>query len=614
MRGFKSRRNNQMPTFKKLPPELSGGDNEPTSGLMGSLRARTNSKSFSRGQEYQRSGMVLEISRDGEMIYGECQGSEDMDYDVEVRIRGNDIIEADCSCPYEGDGDCKHIVALVLTYMVEYATVVDVSTTSAQVRPLAERSKEELIGLVEEMVSLHRDLKSLLNCPSPGNVKNHDVDLRFVRDNLKLAIKQFEPYRNNHVALNYIRTIIKTARTFADEGDWHNTARICRALWDTLNSDNEYPVYDQNGDFVVTLVESIPLLEECLNQPDFHSDAGERYAILDCLLRTILWNTHHEQMGDSIYELQDLLTAFTTPDDLPTLKGAIETKLRSLPSKNYLREPLIELLNDLDYAIHPDPQVLIDRFTAEQDFGRLAMKYIEWERYDEAISTLKKPTLSLWELTTALNALIHHHQAKEAIALAVERMEQTFEPSLADWLISTYTQRGNHAAALEWAQRRMIHQPTINTYKTLKEIAIRLSQWKAVRAKFYEEFAWEDKHPMLFDMYMEDQEWDRAWNLLPRLTPRLNSYYMPGNDIRLAMASYRTHPSQALPILQKLAESQISRRERSAYAEAATTLGMVRTAFEALSQKPHWQRYIAELRETYKKLPAFQDELRKAGL
>lgn len=607
-----------MPTFKKIPPEkLDAYENEPTPSLIGSLRARTTTKTFNRGQEYHRSGMISGIEKDGETIYGECQGSEDIDYEVEVRIRGNEIIEADCSCPYEMEGDCKHIVALVLTYIEQSTKIVDVGKRNPQVRPLAERSKEELIALIEEMVSLHRDLKAILNRPSPSVVQEHLVDLHFVQDQLRLAIKKYEPYSGNRIALNHIHTIIKTARTFATAGDWRNTARICRALWDNLNSHNEYPVYDEEGEFMAAVAESIPLMEECLSQPDFRANDDERFVMLDCFLRTILWETHYVQIGDISYDLGELLTAFTTIKDLPALKNTLESALQAISPQSYSRKSLVELLNNLEYAINPNPQILIDRLTSEKDFGTLARKYIEWEQYDNAITVLKTRPVMLGDLTSNLDALIQVHHAKEAIPLAVEHIERHFEPQLVEWLIRTYTNRGDHSSAFQWAHRYFLRQPHIRTYRSLKEISQRLSTWKAVRTKLYEEFAWEDKHQMLFEMLLEDQEWERAWELLPRLGKKPEPYYAAysrGNSLRLAMASYRTHPSNALPILKERVEWHISQRTRSAYAEAAEVLGMVRTTQELLNQKEEWKAYIATLRTTYKNLPAFQDELRKAKL
>lgn len=578
--------------------------------LLPSLRARTNSKSFKRGEEYHASGMVVDIQQEGNTIYAECMGSEDEDYEIEIHIEGNEIIDADCSCPYEGDGDCKHIVAVILTYLEHYQPIVEVVNAQAKVRPLEQRSKEELIALINEMVGIHRDLKSLLSRPTPN--QKQPISLQFVHDNLRLAIKNFEPYRNNRVALNHIHTIVKTAQSFADAQDWHNTSVICRALWDRLTNEQEYPVYDQEGEFLSALLTSVPLMQACLDQPAFRNDTEERQTMLNCLLRTILWDNFHGQMGDGTYELQELLTGFTTSDDLPALKAQIENRLKST-SNQYTRQPLIELLNELEYAVLTDPQLIIERLTAEADFGELTLRYIEWERYDDAITTLRAKPIPLWEFLTALNALITNRQSSQAIALATERIEQDFQPQLAEWLMKVYSQQGKHTVALEWAYRLMIYQPRMDYYKTLKELALRLNQWQPLRAKLYQEFAWEDKYSILFEMLMEDQEWDQAWAVLPKTKSNTLGYGY-SNEYRLATTTFRSHPTQALPILKKQVEQFIGQRDRSAYAGAASHLVMVQAAYNALHQKEEGQRYIEGLRTAYKNLPAFQDELRKAKL
>ena len=44
------------------------------------------------------------------------QGSEFNPYKVGVALKGDDFTAA-CSCPYDWEGYCKHIVAALLTYM-----------------------------------------------------------------------------------------------------------------------------------------------------------------------------------------------------------------------------------------------------------------------------------------------------------------------------------------------------------------------------------------------------------------------------------------------------------------------------------------------------------------
>lgn len=72
------------------------------------------SRSLERAYDYvdeHRIGGLEELS-DG-LFHAEVHGSEL--YDVDIRLRGNDIVFASCTCPYDYDGYCKHIGAVLLT-------------------------------------------------------------------------------------------------------------------------------------------------------------------------------------------------------------------------------------------------------------------------------------------------------------------------------------------------------------------------------------------------------------------------------------------------------------------------------------------------------------------
>lgn len=72
------------------------------------------SRSLERAYDYvdeHRIGGLEEVSAG--LFHAEVHGSEL--YDVDIRLRGNNIVFASCTCPYDYDGYCKHIGAVLLT-------------------------------------------------------------------------------------------------------------------------------------------------------------------------------------------------------------------------------------------------------------------------------------------------------------------------------------------------------------------------------------------------------------------------------------------------------------------------------------------------------------------
>jgi len=75
------------------------------------IRDRCTEAVFERGQNYRSDGRIQRLERYGGVVTAAVQGSTV--YDVTVDVESEDI-DSDCTCPYQGPGDCKHVVAVLL--------------------------------------------------------------------------------------------------------------------------------------------------------------------------------------------------------------------------------------------------------------------------------------------------------------------------------------------------------------------------------------------------------------------------------------------------------------------------------------------------------------------
>src|ERR1700749_3698933 len=76
-------------------------------------------KSFERGETYYRDGAVLEPVRQAMELRAQCEGSDYEPYQVRATLAEDGIAEPSGTCPYDYGGICKHVVALLLTYVHE---------------------------------------------------------------------------------------------------------------------------------------------------------------------------------------------------------------------------------------------------------------------------------------------------------------------------------------------------------------------------------------------------------------------------------------------------------------------------------------------------------------
>ena len=81
------------------------------------LKSLSSPESFTRGYALCQSDAVFDTFRQGDSLTGKCEGNSAPFYQLRVQLDEGGIQEASCTCPYDWGGYCKHIVALMLTYI-----------------------------------------------------------------------------------------------------------------------------------------------------------------------------------------------------------------------------------------------------------------------------------------------------------------------------------------------------------------------------------------------------------------------------------------------------------------------------------------------------------------
>lgn len=72
---------------------------------------------YDKGKEYFADGGVKKIWQEGKTYKAVVQGTRP--YRVSLKLNDEDEFEYDCSCPYESDGACKHVVAAILAFAAD---------------------------------------------------------------------------------------------------------------------------------------------------------------------------------------------------------------------------------------------------------------------------------------------------------------------------------------------------------------------------------------------------------------------------------------------------------------------------------------------------------------
>ena len=114
------------------------------------IQQRCTEQSYMRGVDYFHTGAIGNATLHGHTLSGTCEGTDIDPYHVTVELTPTGIAVTDCSCPYDWGGDCKHIVALLLTYAEVPDTIYSLDTLLAA---LEEKPKPNLLQIISELLT-----------------------------------------------------------------------------------------------------------------------------------------------------------------------------------------------------------------------------------------------------------------------------------------------------------------------------------------------------------------------------------------------------------------------------------------------------------------------------
>ena len=129
------------------------------------IQERCTKQVFSRGEGYFYNEAIENAIFHDWTLSANCYGSEDTPYRVSVELTSTGIADAECSCPYDWGGDCKHIVALLLTYVHE---IDEIHSIEPVLTAIAEKPKATLLRIISELLKREPALVPIVETYTDG--------------------------------------------------------------------------------------------------------------------------------------------------------------------------------------------------------------------------------------------------------------------------------------------------------------------------------------------------------------------------------------------------------------------------------------------------------------
>lgn len=123
------------------------------------IESRTVGQSFYRGEALFADGAICLPVRRANELSALCVGSSAAAYYVSASFDGARIVETSCTCPYDWGGDCKHIIAMLLTFLYEPERFRVGKSLQDELMSL---DKEDLVDLVERLIFRYTGLEDIV--------------------------------------------------------------------------------------------------------------------------------------------------------------------------------------------------------------------------------------------------------------------------------------------------------------------------------------------------------------------------------------------------------------------------------------------------------------------
>ncbi len=558
------------------------------------VRQRATTRSFERGEGYYASGVVNNLTLRDNTLQGYVQGSEDTPCHVIIIFHNNGIASTSCTCPYDGDGDCEHIIAVLLTHIRQNSKPVKSPDDI-----LAEMSADQLRDVIHKLRSQKPELEDWLRVILPGLVPktapHHDnapsaptisVDTRAFRRQVKEAVNRLD-YRNHWQSIwNMVSGLDDAqaqASTFLTQGDFNTALILMRILGEEVA-----PQYGE-------------LEEEC-QLADFLDGWSEELA--EAILGADLSPEERQTLSDQLDEWRVELSDYGLDETLDKPTAACIQGWGNA-SSDLTNAKLNVILYQGD-----DEKYLAGCLVQDAHY-RYALRLSEMGRVDEAVSHVQKYPLRVQQyedeylhLGRFLYEQGHTEAAFKVGMIGLDRQNPP-EAMLAQWLAELAEETGRMEVAFRAWQTAFEGFPSLDIYTSLKRLAAE-DQWDTLRLQLITQVEATPFKNVLIEILIEGKQVERAIEVWKNAG--YGSYELREKIVNAAAA---THPDWAVE--QALAEAlYLINKGSKYYPKAVRWLERINQIYRQHNREADWYQCMAEIRAEHGRKYALMGQLKTA--
>ncbi len=561
------------------------------------IRSNSNTSSYNRGEDYYENEAVSDLKIRGNLIQAEVEGSKFNEYQVSIEFDASEITSAYCTCPYENDGWCKHIVATLLTCSLANKIIEERPTLEHLLNRLDHQQTQSLVQeLVEKNPELIDDIEwfvSFIDSPtatkSPASSRRPKIDVASIRSRVRQiiedGIEQLEYGSEEDPFSEELLAIIEEAQEFAQNGDGNHALAILEAMTTTY----------------------VDAWDELTNY------GGDSYSIAEPLNHA--WTEAILSVDIPEADVTDLQIMLESWQD--EIGIDLTMSLEAL-RQGWNYEPLQQVMKGDSTQLYRDT-----RPDGASDLTLVRLAYLDRQsRYTEYLNLAAAEGMTLQYLTqlAALGrvseaiseAETHMDTAKVAFALAkilsddgylsealkisqtgLSLPECTYE--FASWTSDLAKQVGDISTALEASIVAFEITPSFEDYTNVEELAGEI--WSEVKQDLLQVLRepknWLRDYAKV-DIFLHESLIDEAIEVVKK-----DSYYRSESVHRVMEAAISSHPNWVIDNAQVRAAEIMNSGKADRYHEAVKWLNKVKAAYFQLGQQAEWSTYRSQLEQEY---------------
>lgn len=555
--------------------------------------------SFSQGEDYYHRGAVTALVQRGNTIHAEVEGSEVAPYCVSLQFDSGGITSVRCTCPYDYEGWCKHIVATALTWVRQPDRIelrptlpqlldrLDHVQTQRLVQALVEE-QPELIDAVERQVMLMSNPAPPTQVAAPRRRTTLDVApfRRQVKHILREGVRSLEEGYEDDPFTDQLLGVIEKAQAFARSEDGNSAIAILEAItaacvdeWDDIS--------DYGGD-------SFPIAES-LNEAWTEAILSAELSPPEAVdLQVMLAEWQDALDGDFSMSLAALQQGWTDPELQRALQGSNYSDPKRLNTP-FAQELALIRLQILDRQGRQTEYLNLAR--TEGLMLQYLTRLVEMSNIDEAMTAARSRMTMAEEAFALAKTLRNRNHLSEALAIAQAGLPLpgNCRYALASWTSELAEGLGNRETALDASILAFKLRSSFSEYQRVAHLAA--NQWDGIKPDLLQTLRqsqeWEAREAKV-DIFLYEGLLDDAIQAV-----RSDSYYRFELVHRVMQAAVSTHPDWVVEAALKRAEPIMEQGKADRYQEAVQWLRQVKAAYVQSGQQAVWTTYFNQLQSIH---------------